>query len=142
MSYVWLILHSRSESSIVLRIALASSVAFFYFLMAVTSFMLGLAMSHLKSSTGSVTVDHHKASQTFNDFISLKTGCSFLIFMVYAVRAMSLTITAIYLMSGDNQVPFPILTIVFAYSAVDLVYVNVVTTKAYDYIQSIILKLR
>ena len=142
MSYVWLTLHSTSESSIALRIASTSTAVFIYFLMAVTSFMLGLAMSHLKSSTGSVTVDHHKASQTFNDFISLKTGCSFLIFMVYAVRAMSLTITAIYLVSGNNQVPFPILTVVLAYSAVDLVYVNAITTEAYDYIQSIILKLR
>ena len=141
--YVWILLHQQ-VLSMAYTILVLLYFAVLSFLMALTTFMLGIAMSQLKRSQSEhpLTIDCHFASQKLNDFILLKTGCSILLFVVYAGRAMSLTIIIVSLFSGYDHVPQLLLAIMLAYSAVDLVYINVVTTEAYDYIQSITLKLR
>ena len=112
-----------------------------HLLMALSTFTLGFVMSQLRNNRN-MPFGTDLTSQKLEEFVSLKSGCSPLIFTVYAVKVLYLLFATTSLLTAKSFAPNWMTGAMFAYAAFDIAYINIVTTDAYDYIQSLIIKLR
>ena len=112
-----------------------------HLLMALSTFILGFVMSQIRNNHNR-PFQYDLALQKLDEFVSLKSGCSPLIFTVYTVKTIYLLFATTSLLTAKSFAPNWMTGAMFAYAAFDIAYINIVTTDAHDYIQSLIINLR
>lgn len=123
-------------------IAFVIMIIFGNFLMALSTFLIGVTMAWLKTGfQQDISVLGH-ARRKLEEFICLKAAIAPLLFIMYAVRVLMLIVYPVMIFTGRDTDSLCMMLLVVAYASVDIFYINLVTVDAYDYIKSLIYILR
>ena len=114
-----------------------------YLLMVLSTYIIGTSMAQL-SSDDIEPGGGGDPSSKLAAFISLKTGISPLLFLVYIVKVLMLIVFPVMIFTGlkRDMTPLWVSTVNVAYASVDIFYINSVATDAYACIQTFMLHLR
>lgn len=112
-----------------------------WFLMTLSIFMVGTAVAQLTKDAGKAK-DVSAICAQLEPFISLKSGISPLLFMVYFVKILILVAYPMVIFTGNPSVPVWVNSITVAYAGVYLFYINLVSIDAFDFMKYGVLLLR